>query len=109
MLALQNRNNNLTDIRAHLTRDEETTEVTKRLPVEHLSPVIERTGDDRYATVIFVDEGISPPGELTAGCGLFHGMGQETYRTEVSEDVPAGADGRIVVNATVEKCQSSRP
>ncbi|GLI45834.1 hypothetical protein [Methanoculleus bourgensis] len=108
-------NNNLTDIRADFTRDEETIEGTKHLPVEDLPPVIERTADDRYATVIFVDEGINPPGELrvslrlTAGGGLFHRMGQDTYRTEMSEDVPAGADGRIVVNATVEKRRSSRP
>jgi len=109
MLAFQNRNNTLTDIRARFTRDEETIEGTKRLPVEDLSPVIERTADDRYATVVFVDEGIRPPGELTvsltltAGCGLFHGMAQETYRTEVSEIVPAGTAGRIVVDATVGK------
>ena len=109
MLALQNRNNTLTDIQARFTRDEETIEGTKRSPVEHLSPVVERSADDRYATVIFVDEGIGPPGELTvsltltAGCGLFHGMAQETYRTEVRETVPAGTSGRIVVDATVEK------
>jgi len=109
MLAFQNRNNTLTDIWAHFERYEETIEGTKRLPKEHLSPVIERTADDRYTTVIFVDEGISPPGELrvslrlTAGGGLFHGMGQDTYRTEVRETVPAGTGGRIVVDATVEK------
>ncbi|GLI47408.1 hypothetical protein [Methanoculleus bourgensis] len=109
MLAFQNRNNTLTDIQARFTRYEEAMEGTKRLPVEHLSPVIERTADDRYATVIFVDEGISPSGELTvsltltAGCGLFHGMRQDTYRTEVRETIPAGTGGRIVVDATVEK------
>jgi len=109
MLAFQNRNNTLTDIWAHFEHPEETIEGTKRLPVEHFSPVVERNADDRYATVIFVDEGISPPGELkvsltlTAGSGLFHGMGQETYRTEVRETVPAGTGGRIAVDATVEK------
>jgi hypothetical protein len=109
MLAFQNRNNTLTDIWAHFERYEETIEGTRRLPKEHLSPVIERTADDHYTTVIFVDEGISPPGELrvtlklTAGGGLFHGMGQDTYRTEVRETIPAGTGGRIVVDATVEK------
>ena len=109
MLAFQNQNNTLTDIWAHFERYEETIEGRRRLPKEHLSPVIERTADDRYTTVIFVDEGISPPGELrvslrlTAGGGLFHGMGQDTYRTEVRETVPAGTGGRIVVDATVEK------
>ncbi|MCK9307746.1 MAG: ABC transporter permease [Methanoculleus sp.] len=109
MLAFQNQNNTLTDIQARFTRDEETIEGTKRLPVEHLSPVVERSADDRYATVIFVDEGISPPGELTvsltltAGCGLFHGMAQETYRTEVSKTVPPGTAGGIVVDAMVGK------
>ncbi|WP_332448924.1 hypothetical protein [Methanoculleus sp.] len=109
MLAFQNRNNTLTDIRAHFEHSEETIEGTKRLPVEHFLPVLSTTGDDRYATVIFVDEGISPPGELkvsltlTAGSGLFHGMGQETYQTEVRETVPAGTTGRIVVDAAVGK------
>lgn len=80
-----------------------------------LSPVIERTADDRYTTVIFVDEGIGPPGELrvtlklTAGGGLFHGMGQDTYRTEVRETIPAGTGGRIVVDATVEKYRPPGP
>jgi len=99
MLAFQNRNNTLTDILAHFERYEETIEGTKRLPKEHLSPVIERTADDRYTTVIFVDEGISLPGELrvtlklTAGGGLFHGMAEDTYRTEVKETVPPGQAG----------------
>jgi hypothetical protein len=109
MLAFQNRNNTLTDIWAHFTRYEETIEGTRRLPKEHLSPVIERTTDDHYTTVIFVDEGISPPGELrvtlrlTAGCDLFHGMAEDTYRTEVKETIPAGTAGRIVVDAMVGK------
>lgn len=48
MLAFQNQNNNLTDICANFYRDEGTIGGTKRLPKEHLSPVIERTADDHY-------------------------------------------------------------
>jgi hypothetical protein len=72
-------------------------------------PVIEGAMDDWYATVIFMGEGISPPGELeatlklTAGGGPFHGMGQGAYRAKMRKTVPAGTSGRIVVDATVEK------
>jgi hypothetical protein len=115
MLAFQDQHSNLTDIQGDFYVSEENITGTKRLPEEYLSPVLETISDDRYTTVIYVDEGIRSQGNLTvnlrlsAGGGLYHGMFEQMYRTEVQETVPAGTVGRIVVTAEVEEYRPARP
>ncbi|MDD3622566.1 MAG: hypothetical protein PHQ81_09190 [Methanofollis sp.] len=115
MLAFQNQHNNLTDIQGDFEIPDDNINGTKRLPEEYLSPVIETISDDRYTTVIYVDEGIRPLGNLTvnlrlsAGGGLYHGMFEDMYRTEVQENVQAGTTGRIVVTAEVEDYRPPKP
>ncbi|QYZ77961.1 hypothetical protein E2N92_00225 [Methanofollis formosanus] len=115
MLAFQHRQKNLTDIDARFYLYEKDISGTERLPEEYLSPVLEKITDEEYTTVIYVDEGVRPPGDLTvnlelsAGGGLFHGMFEDMYQTEVQESVPAGTAGRIVVTAEVEEYRPSGP
>ncbi|MBP2145517.1 hypothetical protein J2129_000971 [Methanofollis sp. W23] len=115
MLAFQHQHTNLTDIQGDFYVPEENITDTKRLPEEYLSPVLETISDGCYTTVIYVDEGIRPPGNLTvdlrlsAGGGLYHGMFEQMYRTEVQETVPPGTAGRIVVTAEVGEYRPRGP
>ncbi|QYZ77960.1 hypothetical protein E2N92_00220 [Methanofollis formosanus] len=115
MLAFQNRHNNLTDIQGDFYIANDDINSTKRIPEEYLSPVLENITDEEYTTVIYVDEGIRPPGNLTvnlrlsAGGGLYHGMFEQMYRTEIQETVPAGTTGRIVVTAEVGEYRPPGP